>query len=221
MKSEVRLPQITGKKPPRTKRNGARKDNFPENYGPAYLRTPRRMLGGEGGGAGWLQTEGPVIYCPSSSGGPSAGSFPRRMEKGTSQPRGGGWRAGRMPRSGSVGWGQGRRLPKKVERHSRRWELKSVPKTAGKGSLGVTPSSVPQFPPWNSSQRGQEIVRPGFRAARVDKWSEISFLCRDLHSEVENAAFSGAEAAQAVPLVPQAGFVHLPPGARALALPRE
>lgn len=81
MKPEVRLPQITGKNHPQTKRNGARKDNFPENYGPAYLRTPRRMLGGEGGGAGWLQTEGPVIYCPLSSGGPSAGSFLRRMEK--------------------------------------------------------------------------------------------------------------------------------------------
>lgn len=80
-----------------------------------------------------------------------------------------------------MGWGDRRRLPKKAERHSQRCELKAVPKTAGKGSLGVTPSSVPQFPPWSSSQRGQEIVRPGFGAARVDKWAEISFLCRDLH----------------------------------------
>lgn len=52
MKPEVRLPQITGKNPPQTKRNGARKDDFPQNYGPAYLRTPPKdaRRGGRRGG---------------------------------------------------------------------------------------------------------------------------------------------------------------------------
>lgn len=132
----------------------------------------------------------------------------RRVEKRGGCPGAARW-------DGETGGGS----PKKRSGTARDGSSNLCPKRLGKDFWESLPALCLSFPPGTAVRgarrsSGRALGQRGWTSGQKSHFSH-------LHSEVENAAFSGAEAAQAVPLVPQAGFVHLPLGARALALPRE